>query len=304
MAIDHHAYLEKFTVIGRCLYAEGWANNFDPEVWYDGTKLNCDVAEVNRPELFEALIAAGCKGFVLCAILPTPEIDRRKFRFRFSAGVTMYYPAGRFSHPDDRTFATMLDGFRQRVNSSKGSLLEIGSRARSGASYKDWFSEITRYLGTDITDGPNVDVVCDAHSLSRSVSDQFDFVFSMATFEHLRMPWKVAIEMNRATKVGAQALIISHAAWPLHEEPWDFFRFSRESWRGLFNAHTGFKIVDAQYQYPAQIIPNYISDGNFEIMSQGRTYLLSGCVAEKIGDARVSWDADVAEVYNLSYSHA
>ncbi len=39
-------------------------------------------------------------------------------------------------------------------------------------------------------------------------------------------------------------------------------------------------------------------------MSLGRTYLLSGCLVKKIGNARVAWDAEAEEVYNLNYSHA
>jgi hypothetical protein len=126
----------------------------------------------------------------------------------------------------------------------------------------------------------------------------------MAVFEHLLMPWKVALEMNKVLRQGALGLIISHAAWPLHEEPWDFFRFSKESWRGIFNAHTGFEVVDAQYRYPASIVPDYINDSNFQQMSLGPTYLLSGCIVRRTGPARVEWNAEVADIYDLSYSHA
>lgn len=156
----------------------------------------------------------------------------------------------------------------------------------------------------DITDGPNVDIVCDAHHLSRHTDRTFDFAFSMAVFEHLLMPWKVALEMNKVLNEGALGLIISHASWPLHEEPWDFFRFSKESWRGIFNKHTGFEVVDAQYQYPASIVPDYINDANFQNMSLGPTYLLSGCIVRRTRHALVEWNAEAAEIYDLSYSHA
>ena len=117
------------------------------------------------------------------------------------------------------------------------------------------------------------------------------------------MPWKVALEMNKVLVGGGLALIISHPAWPLHEEPWDFFRFSTNAWRGLFNLHTGFDVVDAQYQFPANIVPQYANSDIVEGMHMGRNYLLSGCVVRKVGDATVAWEAEPREIYDLHYSH-
>ena len=36
-----------------------------------------------------------------------------------------------------------------------------------------------------------------------------------------------------------------HQCWPLHHEPWDFLRFSKDAERGLLNEATGFEIVQA-----------------------------------------------------------
>ena len=59
------------------------------------------------------------------------------------------------------------------------------------------------YTGIDIVAGENVDVVGDAHQLSEYFDeDCFDAVFSISTFEHLAMPWKAAIEINRVMKTG------------------------------------------------------------------------------------------------------
>lgn len=303
--MQYHGYLDRFAIIGRCLYAEGWANAFDPELFYDGAKLKIDVQTVRRPEL-ESMFGPEAVdwGFILVALIPHERIDRTKFTLTFSEGLTLADPASRFSSPGDTHFRAMLERFQAEVAERKGSMIEIGSRARSGASYRSQFHPEVDHLGIDITDGPNVDIVCDAHHLSRHTDRTFDFAFSMAVFEHLLMPWKVAIEMNKVLKEGALGLIISHAAWPLHEEPWDFFRFSKESWRGIFNRHTGFEVVDAQYQHPASIVPDYINDPNFQDMSLGPTYLLSGCLIRRKGPALVEWNAEAGDIYDLSYSHA
>lgn len=303
--MDHHGYLDKFAIFGRSLYAEGWASDFKPEIYYDGVPLKFDFQKILKPELV-SVFGDGSEnwGFVIVALLPSDQIDGKKFVIRFNEGIEIENPSSRFSSPEDTGFHAMVDSFRRAVAERKGSMLEIGSRARSGVSYRSWFPSDINHLGIDITNGPNVDVICDAHHLSRHIDASFDFAFSMAVFEHLIMPWKVALEMNKVLKNGALSLIISHAAWPLHEEPWDFFRFSKESWRGVFNRHTGFEVVEAQYQYPASIVPDYINDPNFERMSLGPTYLLSGCIVRRIGEAQVEWDAEAADIYDLSYSHA
>lgn len=303
--MHHHGYLDRFTIIGRCLYAEGWANDFQPEILYDGAALKIDVQTISRPDLIPMFGPEAVDwGFILVALTPHLQVDRTKFTLRFSEGLTLHDPSARFSNPGDALFQAMLDRFRGEVAERKGSMIEIGSRARSGASYRAWFPPEIDHLGIDVTDGPNVDVVCDAHHLSRHTDRTFDFAFSMAVFEHLLMPWKVALEMNKVLEEGALGLIISHATWPLHEEPWDFFRFSKESWRGIFNRHTGFEVVDAQYRHGASIVPDYINDPNFQNMSLGPTYLLSGCLIRRTGRALVEWNAEAADIYDLSYSHA
>jgi SAM-dependent methyltransferase len=303
---EYHGYLDRFSIIGCCVIAEGWANYRRLKLWYDDKPLPVSVAPVHRPDLIP-IFGNGAEdwGFSLCAVLRSSDVDRRKFRLKFNNGMILTDPAQRFSRHDDHKFELMTRRFRESIIEKKtGSLLEIGSRARSGTTYRDWLPPNIEYVGMDITAGPNVDIVGDAHHLTRHINRKFDFIFSIAVFEHLLMPWKVAIEMNRILADGGLALVISHAAWPLHEEPWDFFRFSKESWSGLFNLYTGFAVLDAQYEHQASIVPFYIHNEHFEHMSQGPTYLLSGCLVQKTGDARVMWNAEAGEITNLRYSHA
>jgi hypothetical protein len=301
----YHGYLDRFSILSRAVVFEGWASEADIEIYYDHTRLDLSLVSVKRPDLVPLFgNAAEGWGFAACATLPTNEIDRTKFKLRLSRGIPNVN-SDTFRAGADKVFAQMVDAFRAEVAQKPDpSLLEIGSRARSGNAYRVWFPEKLDYVGMDVHAGPNVDVVGDAHNLSRCVNRRFDFMFSISTFEHLLMPWKVALEMNRALNDGGKALIISHGSFPLHEEPWDFFRFSKESWHGIFNVHTGFRVVDAQYQYPASIVPLYNNDSNLDRMSLSLTYLLSGCVVEKTGPPQVAWEADASAVYNMSYSHA
>jgi hypothetical protein len=76
----------------------------------------------------------------------------------------------------------------------RGAVLEIGSRARSAITRSHRIPSQLSYTGMDIPPRPNVDVVGDAHELTRLVAGRkFVAVFSTSLFEHLLMPWKVAL---------------------------------------------------------------------------------------------------------------
>ncbi|ACA18586.1 Methyltransferase type 11 [Methylobacterium sp. 4-46] len=301
----HHGFLDKVQILHRAVYIEGWANALAPSLRYEGRDVALQVGRVARPDLVpifgpDALMW----GFVAVGLLPTDQIDGEKLRFEVSPGVSYDNPATHFPWSGDAAFDAMQDRFRAEVASRKGRFLEIGSRARSGTVYRDAFPQDIAYVGLDITAGPNVDVVGDAHHLSRCVEGPFDFVFSIAVFEHILMPWKVALEMNKVMRPGGLALIISHGAWPLHEEPWDFWRYSKEAWRGVFNRHTGFEMLEAQYKHPGSIVPHQAGNAHFYRMSLSMTYLLSGCLVRKVADPLVAWEAETGEVYDLAYAHA
>lgn len=89
-----------------------------------------------------------------------------------------------------------------------GRFLEIGFRARSGIIRRQHIPETWHYIGADVLPGPNVDIVVDAHKLSSSIPRRsINGVMSLSVFEHLAMPWKAAIELNRVMVKGAIGLI-------------------------------------------------------------------------------------------------
>ncbi len=150
-----------------------------------------------------------------------------------------------------------------------GKILEIGSRARSGTIYRSFIPGAVSYTGFDIKAGVNVDVVGDAHALSAYFgAETFDAAYSIATFEHLMMPWKVAVELNKIMKVGGVVFIGSHQTFPLHEEPWDFWRFSDAGWRALFNKFTGFEIIDTSMGERAYVVGGCI-DSSYILLGSG-----------------------------------
>ena len=182
-------------------------------------------------------------------------------------------------------------------------VLDGGRRARSGVTRKgNYFGKNVSVA--DIVSAPDVDYLGDVHKLSSVIPDdvKFDAFISIATFEHLLMPWKAAIEINKILKPGAVGLIVSHQTLGLHEVPWDFYRYSDEGWHGIFNAGTGFEVLDAGVCKPAMILP-LVWASQFNNTEGAVGYLQSGAVVRKIGKPRETWRVSVDQILDSRYPH-
>jgi hypothetical protein len=210
------------------------------------------------------------------------------------------YPAGEISGRDPY-HSVFLDFAARLKGLASGDVLEIGSRARSGNVYRGVVPEHLGYLGLDVKSGPNVDVVGDAHDLSGLFPDRtFAAVFSIAVFEHLAMPWKVAVEINRVLEPGGLLFIGSHQAFPLHEEPWDFWRYSDQAWRGLFNAATGFEILAVAMGEPVALVARALNGATYG-MDQSRAFLGSAVLCRKTSATGLDWPVELGQVVPSSY---
>ncbi len=199
----------------------------------------------------------------------------------------------------------MFADFIQMVNAMEAPrVLEIGSRARSGHVYTSAFAADTQYVGFDIVAGPNVDLVGDAHSLTQYVDPgTFDAIFAISVFEHLAMPWKVVLELNEALKPGGIVFIFTHPTWPLHDQPWDFFRFSSDAFRTLFHRLTGFEILEVTEGLPCRIVPLGSEPATLGLERQRTSFLAVAMVARKVGepDPRLRWDIGLNEFLDSHY---
>jgi SAM-dependent methyltransferase len=198
----------------------------------------------------------------------------------------------------------LLTRFVAEVNTRQSPrVVEIGSRMRSGNKYTSGFRGDMLYTGVDILPGENVDVVADAHALSKHLDrEAFDAFFSISVFEHLAMPWKVVIEANKVLKVGGLVFVSTHPTYPPHDRPWDFYRFSKHGMAALFNKLTGFDILDVCEGLPCRIVPM-----GFEPAMRGmqihEAFLGVALLARKVGppDPRLAWDVSIGEFLNTEY---
>ncbi|MBU0830139.1 MAG: class I SAM-dependent methyltransferase [Gammaproteobacteria bacterium] len=192
--------------------------------------------------------------------------------------------------------------FMEAIESmAPGCVVEIGARARSGITRRHLIPSQHKYLGVDIRDGENVDLVLDAHQLSSKIeAASVDALFCFSVFEHLAMPWKVALEINKVLKVGGVGFIMTHQSWPVHDAPWDYWRFADQSWKALFNRQTGFALLDAKMSDPAYIVPRIATPERL-FDEQAGGFLQSAAFFQKTSETTLSWDVSLDDLESGEY---
>ena len=182
-------------------------------------------------------------------------------------------------------------------------VLELGAR---NSTVRALVPPSMDYVGFDIHPGRNVDVVGDIHELSRHFDpESFDFVCTLATFEHLAMPWKAVLEINKVMRPGGLLFIMTHPIWPPHSQPWDFWRFSAEAFRVLLGPPTGFELLACAEGLPCLILP-LVGEPATRSIYRIPGNLAVSAIARKIGPLRpgLAWDVGVAEVLTTTYPMA
>lgn len=133
----------------------------------------------------------------------------------------------------------LLDTIKQYAN---GSLLDIGC---GNKPYEQAFgNQISKYVGCDIIQSHlnKVDILCEANNIPLDNST-FDTVFSTQTIEHVADHQGLVNEAFRLLKPGGFFIASGPLYWPLHEEPYDFFRFTKYGFQYLFEK-AGFEMTE------------------------------------------------------------
>ena len=90
-------------------------------------------------------------------------------------------------------------------------------------------------LDTDVSLSPNVDVICDGHSLPFK-NKSFDAVILQAVLEHVIDPYKCVDEVKRVLKNKGLVYAETPFMQQLHQAPFDFTRFTFLGHRWLFRS--------------------------------------------------------------------
>lgn len=200
----------------------------------------------------------------------------------------------------ESTHEIMEEFFSKLRARSVGKFLEVGSRARSGGIRKNLVPESWSYTGLDIVAGENVDVVGDAHGISKLFpGEKFDAVGAFSVLEHILMPWKFIIELNKILDIGAIGFFSTHQCWPLHDVPWDFWRFSDNAWPALLNRDTGFEIISTALSDPAFTVSQRINTTTNFGSQPG--FLSSVVQFRKISETKLEWPVELKDIITTKY---
>ena len=136
-------------------------------------------------------------------------------------------------------------------------VLELGTKQSipgRSTMHRDWVPHASEFLGADMEQGPDVDLVADVHRLSEHVGrERFDVILSCSTFEHFKYPALAAHEIMKALKVGGVVYVQTVQSFPLHAYPSDYFRFSQEALASLFGTRMGLEVVATNYDFPVRL---------------------------------------------------
>ena len=237
------------------------------------------------------------------SILSKKEIDPRPIILKFITSNNHEYTItiGELITTRQDRYENIHSNFITEIKEKKNlKILDLGGRDRSKIDRSKTYGDhdVTVF---DIIDSKNVDVVGDAHNLSEYFKpNTFDVIVSSSVFEHLHSPWKVVLEMNKILKKNGLVFISTHQSVGIHDQPWDYFRFSEYSWKSLFNKSTGFKIIDVSMTYPNYIIAHLFRS---ELLNAEKSagFELSQVFATKEGNSNLSWDVETDDIINDEY---
>jgi SAM-dependent methyltransferase len=153
------------------------------------------------------------------------------------------YKAISSGHSYYLVYKPMFRDIQDAVNKyAKGRVLDIGC---GNKPYEPMFEgKITEYIGCDIVQSSDskVDVVSEATKIPLPDAT-FDTVFSTQTLEHVAEHQLMLNEAFRLLKPGGHLILSAPMYWHLHEEPYDFFRFTRYGFEHIFQK-AGFKVEE------------------------------------------------------------
>lgn len=161
----------------------------------------------------------------------------------------MFHEKSKISQPHNWLIHHYLvRAVKEHSASMKGRVLDIGCGTKP---YRELIEQnCEAYIGLDKTSSPhglkNADVVGDAQNLPFR-DESFDWVVSFQVMEHLAEPQIFLSEAFRVLKRDGYMLITTPFMWGEHEQPNDYYRYTRFGLKHL-SEKAGFKVIS--------IVPN------------------------------------------------
>jgi SAM-dependent methyltransferase len=127
---------------------------------------------------------------------------------------------------------------------AKGILLDIGCGQKPYETMVKGY--VNHHIGLDhlltYHNSSNVDIFATSYNTSFA-NDSIDTILCTVVLEHLEKPQDAVIEMFRILKPEGYVILSTPLYWHLHEEPRDFYRYTKYGIDHLFTT-AGFDIIE------------------------------------------------------------
>jgi SAM-dependent methyltransferase len=126
-----------------------------------------------------------------------------------------------------------------------GTVLDFGCGSKP---YLQYFAHVGKYIGLDIEQSGHshqneqIDVFYDGKKIPFN-DNHFDGIFTSEVFEHIFNLEEVIPELHRVLKPKGKLLLSCPFAWPEHEVPYDFARYSSFAIKAIMERN-GFKVLE------------------------------------------------------------
>jgi SAM-dependent methyltransferase len=136
------------------------------------------------------------------------------------------------THPYFLHYRSYLADVKKAAVHAHGKLLDIGC---GNKPFEKLFKPfVTEHIGCDVAQSSDhrVDFICSATKLPFEDSS-YNTVLSTQVIEHVADHQAFLSEVFRVLKSNGVLILSGPMYWPLHEEPYDFFRFTEHGFRFL-----------------------------------------------------------------------
>ncbi len=157
-----------------------------------------------------------------------------------------------------------LESVLEASKYAKGRLLDVGC---GNKPFLHVFSgKVKRHFGIDLPSTRHINSEIDAFASGDDIpfkDESFDTILTTSVLEHVKEPQKMFDEMHRVLKKGSYLILTTPCQYGLHEQPYDFFRYTKYGLR-MMAQKSGFKIiyikpVGGAFVIVNQLIAKYVS---------------------------------------------
>lgn len=141
-----------------------------------------------------------------------------------------------------------------------GDVLEVGSLDVNGNLREFFLSNFKSYVGIDMRDGANVDMVVDGHDIKKHFKkESFDLVICIDTLEHDCKFWETVENMRWVLKRGGWLILgapsLKH---PRHNHPHDYYRFFKSAFEVFLEGYEEVYTVEQLYSGDNADLPDQV----------------------------------------------